>query len=56
MARPSTEGFDSERVRKERVATFAEMRQELSFQIVGYVPMTEDFHTPIGPRPEPRTR
>jgi hypothetical protein len=55
MARPSVDGFDSERLRKEWGATFGELRQEFSFRIVGYVPMPEHFHALIWPRPEPRT-
>ncbi|MGA2607674.1 MAG: hypothetical protein ABSH01_09480 [Terriglobia bacterium] len=54
--RPSIDGFDSERFGKQWAMTFAELRQESSFRIVGYVPMAEHFHAPIGPRPEPRTR
>ncbi len=56
MARPSIDGFESERLGKQWGATFGELRQELSFRIVGYVLMPEDFHALIGPRPEPRTR
>src|SRR5208337_219043 len=37
IARPSVDGFDSERFRKQWVATFAELRRELKFRIVGYV-------------------
>jgi hypothetical protein len=56
MARPSIDGFDSERFGKQWVMTFAELRQELSFRIVGYAPMPEHLHTRIWPRPEPRTK
>ena len=28
----------------------------MSFRIVGYVPMPEEFHALVGPRPEPRSR
>jgi REP element-mobilizing transposase RayT len=52
MVRPSTDGFDSERLRKQWGATFGELRQQLSFRIVGYVPMPEHFHALIGPTPE----
>ena len=51
-ARPSVDGFDSERFGKQWVMTFAELRQELSFRIVGYVLMPEHFHALIGPMPE----
>jgi hypothetical protein len=49
IARPSIDGFDSERLRKQWVVTFAELRQELRFRIVGYVLMPEHFHALIGP-------
>jgi hypothetical protein len=49
---PSIDGFDSERLRKEWATPFRELRQELSFQIVGYVLMPEDFRTLIWPTPE----
>jgi hypothetical protein len=54
MARPSIDGFDSERLREQWVATFAELRQELGFRIVGYAPMPEHFHALIGPTQEAR--
>ena len=52
MVRPSIDGFDSERLREQWVTTFAELRQQLSFRIVGYVLMAEHFHALIGPTPE----
>jgi len=52
MARPSTDRFDSERFGKQWVMTFSELRQELSFRIVGYVLMSEHFQALVGPRPE----
>lgn len=56
IARPSIDGFDSERFRKQWGTTFGELRQELRFRIIGYVPAPEHFHARIRPRPEPRTR
>ncbi|MGD0011077.1 MAG: hypothetical protein ABSE93_21375 [Terriglobia bacterium] len=52
MARPSTDGLDFGRFGKQWVMTFAELRQELSFRIVGYVSMPEDLHALIWPTPE----
>ncbi len=41
--------FDSERFRRQFVATLAGLRGELSFKIIGYVLMPEHFHVLIWP-------
>ena len=50
--RPSVDGFDSERFRKQWVATFGELWGELKFRILGYVLMPEHFHALIWPAAE----
>lgn len=44
--------FDSERFKKQWVATFDELRRELKFRILGYVLMPEHFHSLIWPAAE----
>ena len=44
--------FDSERFRKQWVATFGELRGELKFRILGYVLMPEHFDALIWPGAE----
>jgi len=46
-ARPSVDGFDSERLRKQWVATLGELGRELKFRILGDVLMPEHFHALI---------
>jgi len=41
--------FNSERFRREFVATLAELRPELRFRLLGYVLMPEHFHLLIWP-------
>ncbi len=41
--------FDSERFKRQFVATLAELRQELGFRIPGYVLMPEHFHLLLRP-------
>ncbi len=43
--------FDSDRLRRQFVATLAGLRAELSFKIIGYVLMPEHFHALIRPLP-----
>ena len=52
IARPSAGGFDSERFRKQWVATSGELGRELKFRILGYVLMPEYFHALIWPTAE----
>jgi len=52
IARPSAGGFDSERFRKQWVATSGELGRELKFRILGYVLMPEHFHALIWPAAE----
>ncbi len=43
--------FDSERFKRRFVSTWAELRGELGFRIVGYVLMPEHFHVLLWPSP-----
>jgi len=44
--------YDSERFRSQWVATLRELRRELGFKMVGYVPMPEHFHALVWPTQE----
>jgi len=52
IARPSVDGFDSERFSKQWVVTLGELRRELEFKIISYVLMPEHFHALIWPAAE----
>ena len=52
IACPSVDGFDSERFRKQWVATFGELRRELKFRILGYALTPEHFQALIWPAAE----
>ena len=41
--------FKSERFKREFIATLAELRAELGFRLLGYVPMPEHFHLLVWP-------
>jgi hypothetical protein len=56
IARPSVDGFDSERFRKQWVPTFGELRRKLKFPILGYVLMPAHFQALIWPAAEANPR